>query len=60
MRLTLDLLGHHLELSIDHPYDAEEDEADDDPTETVAYSTTERAATYDEPVGFARPRQETT
>ena len=58
MRLTLDLLGHHLVLAIDHPYDAEE-EADDEPTETVAYSTTERAATYDEPTGFARPRQET-
>lgn len=46
MRLTLDLLGHHIEFTIDHPGDEREGSAD---------ALVERSDPWAPPLGFGPP-----
>lgn len=55
MRLTLDVLGHRIEFSIDHPADDTETER-----EGAADALVERSDPYSPPIGFypnARPEE---
>ena len=56
MRLTLDLLGHHLEISLDHP----DDEEATGEREGSADALVDRSDPYSPPIGFyphARPEE---
>ena len=55
MRFTLDLLGHHIEFSVDHPSDEAEAER-----EGSADALVERADPWSPPLGFGphQPREQ--